>query len=69
MIEELDALRRQAKEAAQAEYIAALIAGDVQRATGLFPAAQHGTLEADRLDEFGLTEAYEQITQQPEEAP
>lgn len=67
MIEELDALRRQAKEAAQAEYIAALIAGDAQRAADLFSAAQHGTLEPERLDEFGLTEAFDQITQPTEE--
>lgn len=69
MIEELDALRRQAKEAAQAEYIAALIAGDAQRATDLFSAAQHGTLETERLAEFGLTEAFNQITQPAEETP
>jgi hypothetical protein len=68
VIAELEDLRRQAKVAAQAAYVAALIAGDAEDAMALLPASQHGTLERNLLERFDLFAQFEEIQMAAAEA-
>lgn len=68
VISELDALRRDAKAAAQTAYVNALIAGDAETAVSLLPASQHGTLEQHLLEQLGLLERYQDLVATAEEA-